>query len=106
MTKLETDFTLALIQSIQEAEALTGVAESRLLRSAQEQGGAAAVKQMLSRGQMTRQFAPLKKLGRLDRSPEALVIQGKYASLFTDEEVNQCLAALLEAGMFSGRSGT
>ena len=100
MTKLETDFTLALIQSIQEAEALTGVSEPRLLRSAQEQGGPAAVKILLSRGQMTRQFEPLKKLHRLDQSPEALVIQGKYASLFTDEEVNQCLAALLDGGMF------
>lgn len=100
MTKLETEFTLALMESIREAEALTGVAEPRLLRAAEEQGGPAAVKQMLSRGQMTRQFQPLQKLRRLDKSPEALVIQGKYASLFTDEEVNQCLSALLEAGMF------
>ena len=100
MTKLETDFTLALIQSIQDAESLTGVAEPRLLRAAQEQGGPAAVKQLLSRGQMTRQFEPLKKLRRLDVSPEALVIQGKYASLFTDEEVNLCLSVLLDAGMF------
>ena len=100
MTKLETDFTLALIANLEEAERLTGVAETRLKTQAQKDGGAAAVKQMLSRGQMTRQFMPLKAKRRLDLSPEALVTKGKYASLFTDEEVNICLSALLEAGMY------
>lgn len=100
MTKLETAFTLDLIARLQEAETLTGTAEPRLRQQAEEKGGPAAVKQLLSRGQTTRQFAPLQKLHRLDLSTEALVIQGKYASLFTDEEVNTCLNALLEGGMF------
>lgn len=52
------------------------------------------------RGQNTRQFLPLKEKKRLDLSLEALVIQGKYAELFTDEEVDQCLQQLLDAGMF------
>jgi hypothetical protein len=55
---------------------------------------------MLHRRQVTRQFEPLKQKKRLDLSPEALVVKGKYGALFTDEEVNLCLEALLEAGMY------
>lgn len=100
MVKQETSFTLALIENLKKAAALTGVEEPRLLAQAEKDGGVKAVKNMLSRGQVHRQFDPLKKLGRLDLSPEALVIQGKYSALFTDEEANICLSALLEAGMF------
>ena len=100
MTKLETEFTTALIVAIREAEACTGVGEPRLLEQVQKVGGPKAVKQLLSRGQMTRQFAPLKAQGHLELSAEALVIQGKYAALFSDEEVDLCLQTLLDAGMF------
>lgn len=100
MTKLETEFTAALIAAINQAEALTGVGEPRLVAQAQKDGGPKAVRQMLSRGQMPRQFAHLKEQGHLELSPEALVIQGKYASLFSDDEVNLCLETLLSAGMF------
>lgn len=100
MLKQETAFTLALIENLKKAAALTGVEEPRLLSQAEKDGGVKAVKNMLARGQVHRQFEPLKKLGRLDLSPEALVIQGKYSPLFTDEEANICLSALLEAGMF------
>ena len=100
MTKLETEFTEALLACLAEAETVTGVAETRLKTQAQKDGGPKAVKQLLARGQMTRQFAPLKAKNRLDLSVEALVIQGRYARLFTDDEVNLCLQTLLDAGMF------
>ena len=100
MTKLETDFTLALLKNLAEAENLTGVAETRLAAQTEKVGGPNAVKEMLRRGQMTRQFQPLKQKHRLDLSPEALVTKGKYGELFADEEVNLCLSALLEAGMY------
>ena len=100
MTKLETGFTAQLIAQLKTAAEVTGVEETRLLQQAEKLGGAQAVKELLRRGQMTRQFEPLKKAGRLDLTTEALVIQGKYAPLFTDEEVNTCLSAILEAGMF------
>lgn len=100
MTKLETDFTTALIAAITQAEALTGIGEPRLVAQAQKDGGPKAVRQMLSRGKCSRQFESLKEQGRLELSPEALVVQGKYASLFSDDEVNLCLETLLSAGMF------
>lgn len=100
MTKLETEFTLELLETLKMAEEATGTAETRLAAQAQSLGGPAAVRQLLSRGQTTRQFEPLRKQGRLELSVEALVTRGKYASLFSDQEVDLCLGALLEAGMY------
>ena len=100
MDQLEKQFTDALLKNLAEAERLTGIKEVRLAEAARERGGAAAVRQMLKRRQMTRQFDALKQCGRPDLSPEALAVKGKYAPLFSDEEVNLCLSALLEAGMY------
>jgi hypothetical protein len=45
----------------------------------------------------------LRAAGRLDLSPEAAVVSKQYAELFTDEEVDFCLDALLECGFFGYR---
>lgn len=100
MNNLENTFTAVLLAQLSKAQKVCGVEETRLRQQAEKLGGVKAVQQMLSRRQETRQFGPLKQMKRLDLSVEALVIQGKYASLFTDEEVNTCLEALLEGGMF------
>ena len=100
MTKLEAAFTDALLKQLLEAEAITGVAETRLMERAGKLGGPRAVSELLSRGQTTRQFDALRRKNRLDLSPESLVIKGKYAPLFTDEEANLCLETLLNAGAF------
>lgn len=100
MANLEHAFTAALLEQLAAATAVCGVEETRLRQQAQAVGGVKAVKQLLARRQETRQFEPLKKLKRLDLSVEALVVKGKYGSLFTDEEVNTCLDALLEGGLF------
>ena len=100
MTKVETEFTEALLDVLNQAEALTGIEEPRLAESARTRGGAPAVREMLRRGQTTRQFSRLAELGRLDLTPEHLVTRGKYSALFTDEEADLCLSALLEAGAY------
>ena len=100
MTKLETAFTRDLLRSLAEAEKITGVSETRLAAQAEAQGGPAAVRQLLARGQTTRQFQPLQRAKRLDLSVEALVTKGKYAELFTDDEANICLSALLAGGLY------
>ena len=43
-------------------------------------------------------FSQLGKLGRLELSLEALAVQKAYTSLFSDEEANEALTRLLEAG--------
>ena len=79
MTKLETAFTAELLKNLAAAAELTGVEEARLRQQAEKLGGPKAVEELIARGQMTRQFQPLKEKKRLDLSPEALVTKGKYA---------------------------
>ncbi len=43
-------------------------------------------------------FALLAQKGRLDLSLEALAVKKQFTSLFTDEEANNALMRLLEAG--------
>ena len=43
-------------------------------------------------------FAQLQKSGRLDLSLEALAVQKAYTALFTDDQVNNALMRLLDAG--------
>ncbi len=43
-------------------------------------------------------FGKLSQLGRLDLSLEALAVSRAYTALFSDEEVNNALMRLLEAG--------
>ena len=102
MTKLETEFTAELRAVLEQAQSLTGIPESRLRVQAEKAGGVKAVKELLRRGQTTRQFDALRELHRLNLTPEYLVTRGKYGPLFTDEEVDLCLRALLEAGAFTG----
>ena len=45
-------------------------------------------------------FGQLQRLGRLDLSLEALATQKAYTALFTDEQVNNALMRLLDAGYF------
>lgn len=100
MKNIENTFTAELLWALTEAQKLTGVEETRLRQQAEKFGGSKAVTQMIDRRQQTRQFQPLKKMNRLDLTVEALVIQGKYGDLFSDEQVNACLQVLLENGMF------
>ena len=43
-------------------------------------------------------FAELADLGRLDLSLEAIAIDRRFTGLFTDEEANNALTRLLDAG--------
>ena len=45
-------------------------------------------------------FNDLLKLHRLDLSLEALATDRRYTALFSDEEVNEALTRLLEAGYY------
>ena len=43
-------------------------------------------------------FSHLAKLGRLDLSLEALAVKKQFTALFSDEEANNALMRLMEAG--------
>ena len=55
-------------------------------------------RRMLSGNRDSDGFGHLQKLGRLDLSLENLAIQKAYTALFTDEQVNNALLRLLDAG--------
>ena len=52
----------------------------------------------LSGGKVSDGFWDLARMGRLELSLEALVIDKRFTNLFTDEEANEALTRLLEAG--------
>ena len=52
----------------------------------------------LSGSRLSNGFTALQGQGRLDLSLEALVIDKRFTQLFTDEEANEALTRLLEAG--------
>ena len=52
----------------------------------------------LSGSRLSDGFNALQGKGRLDLSLEALVIDKRFTGLFTDEEANEALTRLLEAG--------
>lgn len=72
--------------------------QKRLRAQAAQYGAAACARDLLRRDRRSEGFAALARAGRLELSLEALAAAGKYGPLFTDDEINRCLAALLEAG--------
>lgn len=52
----------------------------------------------LSGNRLSDGFNALQKIGHLELSLEALAIDKRYTPLFTDEEANEALTRLLEAG--------
>ena len=97
---LAQQFQLQAMAQAQTAMLAHGCPTKRLMDTLQEKGGVETARELCRRGRLSDGFDALKKCGHLELSLEALIIQGKYGSLFTDEEVNGCLDALMEAGYF------
>lgn len=57
---------------------------------------------ILSGSRLSDGFNALGEKHRLDLTLEALVIDRRFTSLFSDEEANEALTRLLEAGYFGG----
>lgn len=77
--------------------------QKRLWADVERFGGAACARELMRKGRQSDGFDALCAAGRLDLSLEALVTAGKFGSLFTDEEVNVCFAALCAAGYYTLR---
>lgn len=97
---LAKDFQAQAVAHAQTAMLAHGCPTKRLVETLQTRGGVETVRELCRRGRLSDGFDALQKCGHLELSLEALVIQGKYGSLFTDEEVNFCLEVLMEAGYF------
>ena len=55
-------------------------------------------RRVLSGSRDSEGFGQLQRIGRLDLSLEALAVQKAYTALFSDDEVNNALMRLLDAG--------
>ena len=56
----------------------------------------------LSGSRLSDGFNALGAKGHLELTLEALVVDKRFTSLFSDEEANEALSRLLEAGYFAG----
>ena len=57
-----------------------------------------SARRVLSGNRLSDGFNELKAIGQLKLSLEALAVDKRFTSLFTDEEANEALDRLLEAG--------
>ena len=72
----------------------------RLLRQIESRGAVSALKEQLRRRQLSEHFDVLAERGLLRCAPEALVTSSEFGALFSDEEADFCLQALLDAGFY------
>jgi hypothetical protein len=97
---LEKEFEEELIQMAEQQRLVCGWNPTRFLQTVAKQGGVKTVKGMLAKRQQSEAFDRLAEQNRLDLSQEALVVKGKYAALFTDDEVNACFDMLCSFGYY------
>lgn len=100
MQELENKFQQTLLEQIQKAQLICGAGCPQLLGQTDKIGGVQAVKGMIKRGKSSENFNKLETAGKLELSVEALVTKTEFGQLFTDEEVDFCLAALCDCGFY------
>ena len=89
---MEEKFLIALQQATQAAAAL-GV-RVRPVETMEQ------AHRILSGHRESDGFSHLAKLGRLDLSIEALAVKKQFTALFSDDEANNALMRLMDAGFF------
>ena len=100
MKELEQKFETDLLQRCQEAKAEGLCNPDRLCQRIQKYGGIRTAQELIRTGRVSDTFDSLRRNDRLDLSLEALVVDDRYAELFTDAEVNACFMLLCEYGFF------
>lgn len=95
------DFTIALLKSIDTVEKQYQIRQPKLRSSVEKYGGISAVKEYLRKNRTSDGFDQLMQAGKLQYSMEALAIESKWNSLFTDDEVNLCFEVLCGADYFT-----
>ena len=86
-TSLEKEFHQAMVQIYHKAKEECGYNATRFLQMVANDGGLKAAKKLLATPYPSDGFAELWRKHRLDLSMENLVLNPKYRSLFTDQEI-------------------
>lgn len=93
----EEAFSQSLGKTWDEMDRL-GIRTARVRKQAAEHGTVSTVKRCLRGTQVSDGFRELTLKRRLNLSLEAQVLDRRWGTLFTDEEANEAIARLLEAG--------
>lgn len=86
MTNIENDFHNEMLNIYKKAKEECGYNATYFLRMVSEMGGLQAAKRLLSADAPQYGFTELWERHRLDLTMEALVLNSKFNSLFTEEE--------------------
>ena len=97
---LEQTFQKQALANAQAAMLEYGCPTKRLYQNLETRGGVETARDLVHRGRCSDGFEDLRRCGHLELSLEALMTQGRFGALFTDEEINWCLTALLSAGYY------
>lgn len=92
-------FTKELLKAMEDAEKL-GCRMVRFRQTVEKYGGVETAKELLRKNRTSDCFQQLADQNRLDLTMEALVVKGKFGTMFTDDEVNRCFETLCDAGYY------
>lgn len=92
-------FARAWLTSLDRMDAL-GIGTARMRKQLGELGAVPAAKRILSGRRCSDGFSQLADKKQLSLSLEALVLKSPWGELFSDEEANEALSRLMEAGYF------
>lgn len=96
---LEAEFTQALEGTVEAAKARNYI-PTYFMQMLGELGGVETAKRLLAKSEPQTGLYELWRLGLLKDSMEAVVLQGKFRSLFTPEEIAEARRRLEELGYF------
>ena len=99
-SSLENEFAQELIQKSEQAKKDCKYNPARFLQMIAKNGGVKTAKLLIAKDQISDGFETLKMCDRLDLSMEAVVVDQKYADLFTDDEVDICFMRLCECEFY------
>ncbi|SCF41544.1 Protein of unknown function [Micromonospora purpureochromogenes] len=98
---LERAFHQAMVRSYERARDEANYHAGLLLRMITEKGGLATARQLLRNPAVSDGFTALWERGRVDLTAEAIALQPKFRSLFTDEELAVASSRLTDASSYS-----
>lgn len=100
MSDLQSQFDQAMFEIHHRAREQCDYNPVRFLQMLSEKGGLATAKHLLASGAPQEGFVHLWECGCLDLTVEALVLQDRFRSLFTDEELEEAHRRLEDLGYF------
>lgn len=98
MTNLEKEFDIDMHNIYKRTKEECNYNATRFLQMLNQYGGLATAKKLIHKTDSSYSFTVLWENNRLDLSVEALVINPKYHSLFTEEEIKSCENRLSKLG--------